>query len=1000
MKQKVFILLGKGRINAKEKLLVRKILSNIIILIIFILVMIFCTNMLRGILWKNTNEMGLSLVKNYSSKGEQDFNTCKTVLNICTNYVEECEKTGVSPDRIKDGLYPFIDGLANLYGDNIKVYGIISGNPVYNSMPDYNFKSTEWYKKAAKANGKTYVSPVYKDDITGLFLVTMCKIIPETESFIAINIKPSCFEAGSKDNELPKKSSYYLTDTEGSLVYYMSYWNYGRGKSQELVDSYKENVVCNKTNHVLENVMAPDGIVHNVFFHHMDNGWTGILTIPKNEILSGSEMFKNISFLLAALGIVLVIFQTAKEYRQGKREKKYLIYQNAMNSTVRACRAIYYIDINKESCDTVYPPGAGGKTRHSSYNEEVQARFKYGVVAEEHCEQVADFLDLSNIIKRLDKRDHIELQFKRSKFDVNKREVNDSGYEWCSIAVTIAEKKNGKLSAVTMAIRSIDDVIQREEEQKKMLSLALARAEAASHAKSDFLSRMSHDIRTPMNAILGMASVASMHIDEKKRVLDALDKINISGRHLLGLINEVLDMSKIESGKTILAENSFNLSGTIENFLAVFHSQLEEKQIQLNVITTKLEHENVIGDEQHLQQVFMNIMGNAVKFTPQGGSITINIEEKPSHINGSGHYEFVFKDTGIGMEQEYIKTIFEPFSRAANSSGNKIEGTGLGMPIAASIAHMMDGDIKVKSTLGKGSEFTVMVHLKLDNVKQEDMSVFASINALVVDNEKETCENTYNILRSFGINAEYVSDSASAINCIEKAAKNNKEISVVIIGLKLQDKDGIETVKEIKNMENIHIPVIIMSAYDWADIENVAHKAGVDAFISKPVFKSRLAGLLKNILGNSSNTEASNALEAFSKQDFSGNRVLLVEDNEINTEVAKELLDIVGIQAEPVLNGQLAVERVLEKEPGYYDLIFMDIQMPVMNGYEATRAIRSSGRKDLEDIPVIAMTADAFPDDIRKSEEAGMNGHISKPVDIEMLEDTLKKWIPKKAGFK
>lgn len=990
----------------KKNLLLRKILSNIIILVVFILVIIFCTNMLRSILWKNTNEMGLSLVKNYSSKDEQDLNICMTVLNICTNYVAECEKEDVITDNIIDGLYPFIDGLSSVYGNNIKVYGKIAGGTEFipgiqghKSTPDYDFTDTKWYKEAAKANGEIYISPVYKDKETGLFLVTMCKFIPGTESFIAINIKPSCFETGHSNNVLPKQACYYLADTEGNLVYYISSWDYGRKKSQELVDSYKESALCETANHVLENVMTPDGMIHNIFFHHMDNGWTGILTIPKDEILSGSETFRNISFLLAGFGVILVIFQTIKEYKNGKQEEKYIIYQNAMNSTVRACRAIYYIDLNKESCDTVYPLGADGKPRHSNYNEEVQARFKYGVVAEEHCEQVADFLNLSNIIERLDKRDHIELQFKRSKFDVNKRKNNDSGYEWCSIAVTIAEKKNGKVSAVTMAIRSIDDVIQREEEQKKMLSMALAHAEEASHAKSDFLSRMSHDIRTPMNAILGMTAVASMHIDDKKRVLDALDKINISGKHLLGLINEVLDMSRIESGKAKLVENSFNLSGTIGNFLAVFHSQLETKQIELNVVTTKLEHENVIGDEQHLQQIFMNIMGNAIKFTPQGGSITIHIKEKPSHINGSGHYEFVFRDTGIGMEQEYIKKIFEPFSRAANSSGNKIEGTGLSMPIAASIARMMDGDIKVKSTLGKGSEFTVMVHLKLDNVKQEDIAVFSPLPVLVVDNEKETCENTCSILRSFGMDAEYVLDGISAIERIKEAAKNNKEFSVLIIDLKMQDKDGIEITKEIKKIPDIHTPVIILSAYDWADIETIAHKAGVDTFISKPIFKSRLARLLKNILGNDNDTENSNVLENFSQQDFSGNRILLVEDNEINTEVAKELLDIVGIQVESVLNGQLAVTRMMEREPGYYDLIFMDIQMPVMNGYEATKAIRLSGRKDLEDIPVIAMTADAFPDDIRKSEEAGMNGHISKPVDIEMLEDTLKKWIPKKTGF-
>lgn len=520
---------------------------------------------------------------------------------------------------------------------------------------------------------------------------------------------------------------------------------------------------------------------------------------------------------------------------------------------------------------------------------------------------------------------------------MNKRKINGDEYEWCSIAVTVAEKKNGKLSTITMAIRSINDVIQREEEQKEMLALAISRAEAANHAKSDFLSRMSHDIRTPMNAILGMTTVAAMHIDDKKRVLDALDKITISSKHLLGLINEVLDMSKIESGKVSLTEDPFNLSDTINNFLIVFHSQMEAKDLKLNVNIKNLEHEHVIGDEQHLQQIFMNIMGNAVKFTPSGGSITIQIEEKTSHSIDRGYYEFVFEDTGIGMEQSYIEKIFEPFSRAENSEGNKIEGTGLGMSIAVNIARMMDGDIKVESTLGKGSRFTVMVYLKLDNVTEKDTELFDSLPVLVVDDEEEACESACEILCSLGMKAEYVLDGDSAIKCIAEASEAGKDFSVVILDWKMPDKDGLETTKEIRKRIGDVIPIIILSAYDWSDIEVEAMEAGVDGFISKPIFKSRLIRVLFNVLGQGSEEESTNVLETYRQQDFSGKRVLLVEDIEINIEIAKEILNAVGIQVETALNGKLAVDHVLGKEPGYYDLIFMDIQMPVMNGYETAK---------------------------------------------------------------
>ena len=591
---------------------------------------------------------------------------------------------------------------------------------------------------------------------------------------------------------------------------------------------------------------------------------------------------------------------------------------------------------------------------------------------------------LPNMLKMLETEEHIELQYKRLR--------DDGEYEWCSVVATVAEIGRNSPRAVTLTVRSVDDIIHREEEQREILALAAERAEAANLAKSDFLSRMSHDIRTPMNAILGMTAVAGMHIDEKERVLDALGKITVSGKHLLGLINEVLDMSRIESGKVSLTENAFNLSDTVENLLTVFHSQMETKGLGLNVYIAKLEHEDVIGDEQRLQQIFMNIMGNAVKFTPGGGSISIQIEEKPSHTIGSGYYEFTFADTGIGMDEEYIHKIFEPFSRAADSRTGKIEGTGLGMSIAVNIARMMGGDIKVESALGKGSKFTVTVYLKLDDVAQADMDALAQFSVLIVDDEEEVCESACEILKGLYMNTEYVLSGDAAVKRIVEAEAAGEGFSAVILDWKMPDKDGLETTKNIREAVEDG-PAVILSAFDWADIEAEAVEAGVDAFIEKPLFKSRMTKALKQVLGLGGGEKTTTALETFQEQDFSGKRVLLVEDNELNIEVAAELLDVVGIQVEQALNGKLAVENVLGHEPNYYDLIFMDIQMPVMNGYEAARNIRFSGRKDLRTIPIIAMTADAFADDIRKAEEAGMDGHISKPVDIEKLEDALRMWI-------
>lgn len=978
--------------------------NNMIVLVMFILVIMLCTNILRNSLMDNTNKMGLSLVENYSTSEESNMRACESILTLSVNYIEEREQDGVSLKELKEGLYPFMNGLTELYGpENIQVYGkaldddhFISNIPEIEDMEDYDVTDTDYYQGAAAADGGIYISPAYVDVVTGQNVITMCKTVPSTGSFLAIDMMFSYFELNNENLTLPANASYYLIDKEGTLLYFKAATDHTYDEFQVLVDGFMEQSNLAKGSQVLENVIAMDGHARNVYFHQMTNGWTAILTIPESEIFTGLDTFNYISIMVALLGLALIIFQAVREYRQEKQNQLLVeernrmadrnrIYQNAMNSTARAYRAIYYVDMLTGRYDMLYPH-RGRNTESGDYNTEfVSKRFEAGIIAEEHREQVQQFLDLSNIVKLLETEDHIELQYKR---------IDENGkYEWCSTVATIAEMDGEQATAITLTIRSIDEIIHREEKQKEMLALAAERAEAANLAKSDFLSRMSHDIRTPMNAILGMTAVAGMHIDDKERVLDALGKITVSSKHLLGLINEVLDMSRIESGKVSLTEGIFNLSDTFENLLTIFHSQMEARNLELCVNVVNVEHESVIGDEQRLQQIFMNIMGNAVKFTPEGGKISLYIEEKPSHIAGSGFFEFTFEDTGIGMEKDYIQKIFEPFSRAADSRIGKIEGTGLGMSIAVNIARMMNGDIKVASTLGEGSRFTVQVYLKLNDITQADIEAFSSLPVLVADDEEAACESACEILNSLNMDAEYVLDGDSAIKRIIEARNAARDFAIVILDWKMPRKDGLTTAKEIRSLAGNDIPLIILSAYDWSDIEAQAMDAGIDAFIEKPLFKSRLMKVLKDVLGLDNSERPATALETFKEQDFSGKRVLLVEDNELNIEVAAELLDIVGIQVDQALNGQLAVDCVLDHEPGYYDLIFMDIQMPVMNGYESTRAIRSSGREDLKTIPIVAMTADAFADDIRKSEEAGMNGHISKPVDIEKLEEALRTFL-------
>lgn len=988
----------------KEKKLLKKVRNNIIVLAMFVFVVLLCTGVLRKALMANTNKMGLTLVENYSSSEESNMSACETILTISVNYIAERERDGVSIRELREGLHPLMDGLTDMYGsDNIQIYGkvfdgaqMVSNDPEIEAMSEYDFTVTDYYRGAMDANGETYISPVYTDTMTGLSVVTMCKAVPGSGSFLAIDLMFSYFEMNNGNLMLPDGASYYLTGKAGTLFYYKTSLDHQYEDFQEWITGITQKIDSKKENQVLENIRDVDGAARNLYCHQMANGWTAILTIPKEEILSGADTFNYISLGLVFLGTALVVFQAFRNYKQEKQNQmiqderdqmvvRHRVYQNAMNGTARAYQAIYYIDVVKGRYEMLYPH-LGKEAESGDYKTEfVASRFARGLVAEECREDIQKFFDLSSILERFKTEDHLELQYKRM--------AEDGEYEWCSAVMTVAEMGESQPSAITVAVRSIDEIIHREEEQKEVLLLAAERAESANHAKSDFLSRMSHDIRTPMNAILGMTAVAGMHIDEKERVLDALGKITVSSRHLLGLINEVLDMSRIESGKVSLTENAFNLSDTIDSLLTIFHTQMDAKGLELNVSIAKLEHEDVIGDDQRLQQIFMNIMGNAVKFTPSGGRVSISIEEKPSHVSGSGYYKFVFADTGIGMEKDYIDTIFEPFSRAADSRIGKIEGTGLGMTIAVNIARMMNGDIQVESTPGVGSTFTVLVYLKLNDSTQDDVDAFEDFSVLVVDDEEAACESACEILNSLHMNAEYVLDGDTAVKRIVEAREKAEDFSVVILDWKMPGKDGVDTARDIRKMVGEDIPIIILSAYDWADIEEEALEAGVDAFIDKPLFKIKLTKVLREVLGVGGRERQVTALEIFQEQDFSGKRVLLVEDNELNIEVASELLEEVGIQVELALNGQLAVECVLAHESGYFDLIFMDIQMPVMNGYEAARRIRASGREDLANIPIIAMTADAFADDIRKAEEAGMNGHISKPVDIEKLEDMLRIWI-------
>lgn len=564
--------------------------------------------------------------------------------------------------------------------------------------------------------------------------------------------------------------------------------------------------------------------------------------------------------------------------------------------------------------------------------------------------------------------------------------------QWENISILCLKREYKVPRYVLLAIQDVTALKENELRNRIALKDAFEAAEEANHAKSDFLSHMSHDIRTPMNAIMGMTAVAAMNIDDKERLMDCLNKITLSSRHLLALINDVLDMSKIESGRVALSVEEFEMSQAVESLLAIIHPQIQAKKQNLKVSVANIIHEGVIGDPLRLQQVFVNIMGNAVKFTPEGGTITFSINEKPSHIQGSGCYEFIFEDTGIGMRKEFLDEIFEPFARAEDADSRNVEGTGLGMPIARNIVRMMNGDIQIESTPGEGSKFTVMVYLKLQNVEEEHVECLKELRVLVADDEEDACESTCEILNGIGMKADGVLSGDAAIERLSDAYEKAEEYAVVILDWKMPGKCGVETAREIRKKLGNDVPIIILSAYDWSSIEQEARDAGVNAFIAKPLFKSRLLYVLKSVIMPREEEEVSD-IDKFEQADYGGKRVLVVDDNDLNIEIAEELLSYIGIEVEKARDGQQAVDALRSKPEQYYDLVFMDIQMPVMNGYEAAREIRASGREDLQTIPIVAMSADAFSDDIQKSAISGMNDHVAKPIELPKLMAALDKWI-------
>ena len=529
------------------------------------------------------------------------------------------------------------------------------------------------------------------------------------------------------------------------------------------------------------------------------------------------------------------------------------------------------------------------------------------------------------------------------------------------------------------------------EEQNRKLEKAVRHEAAANRAKREFLFNMSHDIRTPMNAIIGFTSLAATHIDNKEQVLDYLKKISTSSQHLLSLINDVLDMSRIESGKVKIEEKAVHLPDLVHDVRSIIQPNISSKRLSLFIDTMDVVDEDIITDPLRLNQVLLNILSNAIKFTPTGGMVSIRIAQKPGAPKGCGNYEFRIKDNGIGMSPEFAKKIFEPFERERTSTVSRIQGTGLGMAITKNIVDMMGGTIKVQTAQGKGSEFIICLPMRTQDEHRpvEKITELEGLKALVVDDDFNTCDSVTKMLVKVGMRAEWTLSGKEAVLRARQSIEMSDVYHAYIIDWRLPDMNGIEVTRQIRSLHD-DTPIIILTAYDWSDIEVEAKAAGVTAFCSKPMFMSDLRETLMSALGQNQ-TDAAQELLPQKNADFKGRHILLVEDNELNREIAQEILREYGFRVDTAENGAVAVEKVCTAAPGSYDLVLMDVQMPVMDGYTATRKIRALDDPARAKIPILAMTANAFDEDRCNALESGMNGFLSKPIVISDLVQELHK---------
>ena len=709
----------------------------------------------------------------------------------------------------------------------------------------------------------------------------------------------------------------------------------------------------------------------------LENG--GIATICQDDrVLTRNIVCVSYLALTVMTYLMVLLLQSRAEKGALKETQKRMGIITALGT---AYESIMLLDLEKNTVETLKAiPGEEQYKRIRPMQREEMLRCTQAIVAEPYRAEYLEFMDATTMTARLKK--HTSLVF-------TGRTVHDLWFT--TLLIPQRTDDDGSVKAVLVATRDTTAEKQTEQKQQDALRSALAAAEHANKAKTVFLNSMSHDIRTPMNAILGFTALASTHLDNAELVKDYLQKISVSGQHLLSLINDVLDMSRIESGTIKLDNAPVHLPDVLHDLRTIIQGNISAKQLDLYVDTQDIQHEDIITDKLRLNQILLNIVGNAVKFTPAGGTINIRVMEKPCPRSGCTTYVFSVKDNGIGMSQEFQQHVFDSFAREQTVTRSGIQGTGLGMAITKNIVDMMGGTITLKSEQGKGSEFTVTLDCKISKTqtKSQPIPELRGARALVVEDDAQTCMSVSKMLRQIEMTADWTTSGKEAILRAQEAHEQGCDFKVYIIDWLMPDMNGIETVRRIRKFIDPDTPIIILTAYDWSDVEQEAREAGVTAFVGKPLFMSELRAVLTH-----TQTEPQ-PMQMPQHAGYAGKKVLLVEDNALNCEIATAILEQAGLQVDSVEDGTDAVARMNTADDDQYDLILMDIQMPRMDGYTATRKIRAMDDPRKANIPIVAMTANAFDEDRKKAFAAGMNAHVAKPIDMAVLSHTLDEIFAK-----